>query len=171
MDDDKSSNGSVGSYKAKNTKGSKQTTNCSTCGEPDRNSSKCKIRNMLFWDFCNKRGHSAKACRFKMNGHNVCVHCRLDHGNDPCPQSHQNNREDLRNSPSTSSVASRFPRQNFTPQSSQPTIPKPYDFDIYPPPGTNRPTGFNNYRSRGPNEDQNFGPARSSTLFGSPNLE
>ena len=111
-DDDRSS---TGSYKGKGLKGGKQMTYCSACGEPDHNATKCRIKHTLFCDFCNKQGHSAKACRHRMNGHNVCVHCGLDHGNEPCQQSCQNNREDLRNSPSTATGLPRSHRYNLTP--------------------------------------------------------
>ena len=48
--------------------------------------------------------HTAKACRYRMDGLNLCVHCRPDQSNELCPQSHKNNREDLRNSLSTSGI-------------------------------------------------------------------
>ena len=96
-----------------------------------------------------------------MNGPNICVHCRLDHGNEPCQQSCENNREDLRNSPSTSGLP-KSQRYNLTPQ---PDITKPYGFDVYPP------LGSNDFRPTGPSENCNFSHSRSSTPVGSPNLE
>ena len=59
-DDDRSS---TDSYKGKCLKNSKPSSYCSACGEPDHNTGKCKIKNTLFCDFCNKKGHVAKACK------------------------------------------------------------------------------------------------------------
>ena len=168
-DDDRSS---TCSYKGKGLKGGKQMTYCSACGKPDHSATKCRIKHTLFCYFCNKWVHSAKACRHRMNGHNICVHCRLDHENKPCQQSCQNNREDLRNSPSMPTGLPRPYRYNLTPRGMQLIIPRPYGFDIYPQPGNgkpNGPTGFN--RPTEPNEYWNFGPNGSSTPFRSPNLE
>ena len=53
--DDRSS---VDSYTGKSSKNSKSTSYCSACGEPDHNTSKCKVKHTLFCDFCNKKGHA-----------------------------------------------------------------------------------------------------------------
>ena len=145
-DDNRSS---MGSYKRKGSKNSKPTSYCSACEEPDQNTSKCKIKHTLFCNFCNKKEHVAKACRHQMNGHNIHVHCGIDHGNEPCPRSQLNNREDMRNSPSTSTG---LPRP--TPYNLQ-VPPKPYGYNVYPPPG-GRTSGQNAYqhtRYPGPNEN------------------
>ena len=49
---------STGSYKGKGLKNSKLTSYCSACGEPDHNASKCKVKHILLYDFCNKKGHA-----------------------------------------------------------------------------------------------------------------
>lgn len=46
-DNDRSSNGSAGSYKGNNSKGYKQTTCSSMCGEPDHNAFKCKVKHII----------------------------------------------------------------------------------------------------------------------------
>ena len=93
MEDDRSS---MGSYKRKSLKYRKSTSYCSACEEPHHNASKCKVKYTLFFDFCSRRGHAAKACRYRMNGHSICIHCRINHGNEPCQRSQLNNREDMR---------------------------------------------------------------------------
>ena len=165
-DDNRSS---TGSYKGKGLKNSKPTSYCSACGEPDHNASKCKIKHTLFCDFCNKKGHAAKACRHRMNGHSVYIHCRIDHGNEPCQRSQLNNRGFLWNSPSMSTGLPKPTLYNHNLQAP----PKPYGYDVYPPPGGRTP-GQNTYqhtRYPGLNENQNFGPSRSSTPVGSPSLD
>ena len=136
-DDDRSS---AGSYKGKSSKIGKHTTYCSC--KPDHNVSKCKSIYTPFCDFCKKREHSAKARRYEMNRHNMCVHCRLHHANEPCQQSCQNKREDLRNSPSTTTGAPRTQRHHLIPQGTQSTLPRPCGFDVYPPLENIRPTCF-----------------------------
>ena len=121
-DDNRSS---AGSYKRKGSQNSKQTSYCSACGEPDQNASKCKVKHTFFCDFCNKRGHAVKACRHTMNGHNVCIHCVINHGTESCQRSQLNNREDLRNSPSTSTGLPRPTPYNQNLQAP----PKPYSYD------------------------------------------
>ena len=147
------------SYRSKSSKGGKEMTYCSACGKPDHNTSKCKKKHTLFFDFCNRHRHAAKPCRHRMNRPNICVHCQLDHGNKPCPD-----KEDLRNSPSTTGLP-KPQRYNLI---LQPNIPRPYGFDTYPPLESNRPNGF---RSRWPNENQIFSPSGWSTSVGSPKLE
>ena len=110
---------------------SKQTSYCSACGKPDHNTSKCKVTHKLFCDFCNKRGHAVKACRHRINGHDICIHCGIDHGTKPYHRSQLNNREDLRSSPSTSSGLPRPTSCNHSPR----PPPRPYGFKVYPPPG------------------------------------
>ena len=126
--DDRSS---TGSYKGKGLKNSKPTSYSSACGEPDHNASKCKIKHTLFCDFCKKKEHVAKACRHQMNRHSICTHFGIDHGNEPCQRSQLNNREDMRNSPSTSTG---LPRPTLYSHNLQ-APPKPYGYDMYPPPG------------------------------------
>ena len=141
---------STGSYKGKGMKGSKQISYCSACSEPDHNASKCKIKHKLFCNFCNKRGHAAKACRHRMNGHNMCIHCGIGHSNEPCQRSELNNREDLRSSPPTSTG---LPRPN--PYQSPKAQPKPYGYDVYPPPGgrTSGQSSYQHTRYPAPNEN------------------
>ena len=70
----------------------------------------------LFCNFCNKKGHSAKGFRCRMNGHTICIHCGLDHGHEPCPQSHQNNKDDVRTSWEPVGSGQQVPWLNSTPR-------------------------------------------------------
>ena len=132
---------STGSYKGKSSKNSKQISYCSGCGELDHNASKYKVKHKLFCNFCNKRGHTVKACQHRMNVHDICVHCGIDHVTEPFYRSQLNNRENLRSSPSTSSGLPRPMSYNQSPR----TPPRSYGFDVYPPPG-GRTTGQGNYQ-------------------------
>ena len=75
----------------------------------------------------------------------------------------------MRNSPSTSTGLPRPTQYGHNIQAP----PKPYGYDVYPPPG-GRISGQNTYqhnRYPGPNDNQNFSLSRSSPPVGSPSLD
>ena len=103
-----------------------------------------------------------------MNRQSMCVHCGINHGNEPCQRSELNNKEDLRSSPSSSTGLPR-PKPYQSPR----TPPKPYVYDIYPPTGgrTSGQSTYQHTRYPGLIENCNFGPSKSSTPVRSPNLD